>query len=168
MIHLPQVGYPFVRLLPRPRPAVLSSVCVFGLLFAAVPANLIGQVPNERPATVTEDERENVQATRQATPGAKALTPEELGLVPGRPRVTPTRTENPPVIDGVLDDVVWQSAAHITEFTQASPIDGAPATEATDVYVAYDSEYVYFGFHAHYQDPAIMRANRVERDRSSQ
>ena len=92
--------------------------------------------------------------------------PEELRLVPGRPRVTPTRTASPPVIDGALDDVVWQSAARLTEFTQASPIYGASAIEATDVYIAYDSENVYLGFHAHYEDPLIMRANRVERDRA--
>lgn len=93
-------------------------------------------------------------------------TPEDLGLRPGRPRVTPTRTEVPPRVDGVLDDDVWRTAARVTEFTQQSPLDGAPATEETDVYVAYDSDHIYFGFHAHYRDPSIMRANRVERDRA--
>jgi hypothetical protein len=96
---------------------------------------------------------------------AEALpSPEDFGLLPGRPRVSPTRTDNPPVIDGILDDEIWRTAAHITEFTQQQPLDGAPATEETDVYIAYDSEQIYFGFHAHYVDPSIMRANRVERD----
>ena len=90
----------------------------------------------------------------------------ELGLLPGRPRITPTRTDTPPKIDGFLDDEVWRTAAHITEFTQQSPLDGAPATEETDVYIAYDAEYIYFGFHAHYEDPSIMRANLGERDRA--
>ena len=101
-------------------------------------------------------------------PALDLPTPEELGLVPGRPRVTPTRTDTPPVIDGVLDDAIWANAAHLTEFTQQAPLDGAPATEATDVYVAYDSENLYFAFHAHYENPEIMRANRVERDRAMQ
>jgi len=61
---------------------------------------------------------------------------------------------------------VWRTAAHITDFTQQSPLDGAPATEDTDVYIAYDAEYIYFGFHAHYEDPSIMRANLGERDRA--
>ena len=73
--------------------------------------------------------------------------------------MSPTRTDSPPVIDGILDDEVWRSAAHITEFTQQQPLDGAPASEETDVYIAYDSEHIYFGFHAHYSDPSIMRAN---------
>ena len=106
------------------------------------------------------------QADQTAGSSATQLTPEAFGLLPGRPRVTPTRTDEPPEIDGVLDDPVWRTAAHLTEFTQQQPLDGAPATEATDVYIAYDSDKLYFGFHVHYQDPSIMRANRVERDRA--
>jgi hypothetical protein len=100
-----------------------------------------------------------------ASPRALRRT-EEFGLLPDRPRVTPARVDRPPRIDGVLDDEAWQVAAHITEFTQQAPLDGAPATEETDVYVAYDSDNLYFGFHVHYEDPSIMRANRVERDRA--
>ncbi len=87
-----------------------------------------------------------------------------FGLVPGRPTVRPPRTDSPPAIDGRLDDAAWRSAAVITEFTQQSPLEGAPATEDTEVYVTYDSDHLYFGFHLHYSDPGIMRANRVDRD----
>jgi Domain of unknown function (DUF5916)/Carbohydrate family 9 binding domain-like len=86
----------------------------------------------------------------------------------GRPSVRPTRTDTPPRIDGRLDDEVWQTAARLTEFVQQSPLDGAPATEDTEVYVAYDSDHIYFGFYVHYDDPSIMRANRVDRDRAPQ
>ena len=89
-----------------------------------------------------------------------------FGLVPGRPTVRPPRTATPPDIDGRLDDVAWRTAATITEFTQQAPLEGAPATEDTDVYLAYDSDHLYFGFHLHYADPSIMRANRVDRDTS--
>lgn len=44
------------------------------------------------------------------------------------------------------------------------PVEGDPATEATEVYVVYDSDRLYFGFYAHYADPSLVRANRVERD----
>ena len=90
-----------------------------------------------------------------------------LGLVSGRPTIRPTRTDIPPEIDGRLDDAIWQRAATITDFTQQSPLDGAPATEKTEVRVAYDSENLYFAFYLHYEDPSIMRANRVDRDRAS-
>ena len=91
---------------------------------------------------------------------------DNAGLVPDRPTVRPTRTDTPPEIDGRLDDEVWKTAVVLTEFVQESPLDGAPATEATEVYVAYDAENLYFGFYAHYEDPSIMRANRVDRDRA--
>ena len=88
-------------------------------------------------------------------------------MVPDRPTVRPTRTDTPPDIDGRLDDEVWKTAALITEFVQQSPLDGAPATEETEVYVAYDADNLYFAFYAHYEDPSIMRANRVDRDQAS-
>ena len=105
-----------------------------------------------------------VAAQDQGGDDSRAL--EDGGLVPGRPTVRPTRTDTAPEIDGRLDDEVWSTAALITEFTQQSPLDGAPATEETEVYVAYDSENIYLAFYAHYEDPSIMRANRVDRDRT--
>ena len=92
----------------------------------------------------------------------------DLGVLAGRPTVRPTRTSTPPRIDGQLDDEVWKTAAKLTDFVQYQPIDGAPASEPTEIYIAYDSDHLYFGFYAHYSDPSIMRANRVDRDRASQ
>ena len=40
----------------------------------------------------------------------------------------------------------------IDTFVQEEPVEGAPATEKTEVRVAYDSEKLYFGIHAHYSD----------------
>ena len=88
------------------------------------------------------------------------------GVLAGRVAVRPVRVETPPEVDGLLDDAVWQNAAHITEFVQREPVDGAPATEDTDVYLAYDDSNIYLGFHAKYEDPGMMRANRVDRDRA--
>jgi hypothetical protein len=42
----------------------------------------------------------------------------------------------------------------------------AAATEQTDVYIAYDSERLYFGIYAHYSDPTLVRANRADRDQT--
>ena len=35
------------------------------------------------------------------------------------------RTDTPPVIDGVLDDAVWDNAAYIDEFHQIIPVEYA-------------------------------------------
>ena len=72
-----------------------------------------------------------------------------LGLLPGRPTVRPPRTDTPPEIDGRLDDDVWERAAKLTEFTQESPLEGAPASEDTEVYIAYDDDNIYFGGSSH-------------------
>ena len=88
------------------------------------------------------------------------------GVLTGRVTVRPRRTTTPPTVDGLLDDAVWSNAARITEFVQRQPVDGAPASEETDVYVAYDDTSLYLAFHAKYDEPEIMRANRVDRDRA--
>ena len=86
------------------------------------------------------------------------------GILTGRPMVRPPRTPAPPTIDGRLDDAAWTRAAHITEFVQLAPRAGAPASEASDVYVTYDGSTLYLGFHAHFSDPETLRANRKDRD----
>ena len=62
------------------------------------------------------------------------------------PTVTAVRVVKPPTIDGRLDDPAWTGAAHITQFGQRRPLDGAPATERTDVYVAYASDPQFLSF----------------------
>ena len=83
----------------------------------------------------------------------------------GRHHASP-RTRERPRVDGRLDDAVWRDALHITDFVQQSPVEGAPASEATDVWIAYDSQNFYVAVHAHYADPSLMRANRIDRDQA--
>ena len=90
----------------------------------------------------------------------------DAGALTGRKTVRPVPTRTPPAVDGRLDDEVWRDAAVISDFVQREPLDGEPATEDTDVYVAYDSTNLYFAFHAKYDDVTMMRANRVDRDRA--
>ena len=89
------------------------------------------------------------------------------GFAPGlfeRPTVALTRTASPPAIDGRLDDSVWETATHVTDFVQIAPVEGAPGSEATEVWMAYDSDHLYFAFYAHYSNPGIMRVNRADRE----
>jgi len=82
----------------------------------------------------------------------------------GRRSVQARRTNEPPTIDGRLDDAVWRDAVLITDFTQTNPIEGAPPTERTEAWIAYDADHLYFAFYAHYTDPSQLRANRADRD----
>ena len=89
------------------------------------------------------------------------------GFAPGllaRPTVALARTAIAPEIDGRLDDSVWETATHLTDFVQIAPVEGAPGSEDTEVWMAYDSDHLYFAFYAHYADPGIMRVNRADRE----
>ena len=89
------------------------------------------------------------------------------GTSTGRPTIGAARITERPRLDGRLDDPVWRTARRITDLVQQRPLEGAPASEQTDVYVAYDSANLYFGLHAHYSDPSLVRANRVDRDQTT-
>ena len=78
--------------------------------------------------------------------------------------VTAVRVEQPPVIDGLLDDDAWTNAARLSTFVQTAPVEGAAASEPTDVYIVYDGENLYVGVRARYGDTGLMRANRADRD----
>jgi hypothetical protein len=125
-----------------------------------------GQVSLVRPVT-----RPCIVAAQTATPGTVIIggnptDPASDTDLNGRPNVTAARTNTPPVIDGNLDDALWKTAAHITSFTQQRPVEGAPATEQTEVSIAYDSRNLYFGIYARYSDPRQIRANRANRDKA--
>ncbi len=80
------------------------------------------------------------------------------------------RTSQPVRIDGVLDEAVWREAPPITGFRQRWPADGAPASERTEVRVAYDDEAIYFGMIMFDSEPdRIMRSilhreGRIDKD----
>ena len=103
----------------------------------------------------------------EAPPAPAPGTAVSAGILAGRVVVTAGRADEVPLIDGQLDDAIWQRATRITEFVQRNPIEGAPATEDTEVYVAYDDTHLYFGLYAHYSDPSMVRANRVDRDQAN-
>ncbi len=53
------------------------------------------------------------------------------------------RTTLEPVIDGVLDDEIWQQATIITDFHQVNPVDHGTPTQESIFYVTYDDNYFY-------------------------
>ena len=137
-----------------------------GAVSALPPEQVTGGiiVPDTSPDPVNRGERGRPGAGAAAPGGLGAAT--SAGILTGRPSVTIVRADEAPRIDGRLDDAIWQRATRITEFVQQSPIEGAPATEDTDVYIAYDDTHLYFGLHAHYSNPGMVRASRVDRDRA--
>lgn len=77
--------------------------------------------------------------------------------------ISAIRLNEAPRIDGYLDDEVWKSIEPITQFTQVWPSDGSPATEKTEVRIAYDENNLYFAFKFHDKNPELIRAKNLER-----
>ena len=100
----------------------------------------------------------------RAAPAAQTGPAAGFAIGGGRRSVQAQRATEPPIIDGRLDDAAWRDSVLITDFTQTNPVEGAPATERTEVRIAYDADHLYFAFYAHYTDPTQMRANRADRD----
>ncbi len=54
--------------------------------------------------------------------------------------------ENPPSVDGLIDDECWRNISPVSGFFQYDPVNGENATEETFVWIAYDHKNVYFAF----------------------
>ena len=80
--------------------------------------------------------------------------------------VTMVRTENPPVIDGNLNDESWSTAPVISNFTQVQPDEGSPPSEKTEILLLYNSDFIYVGIRAFDSQPDNITARIMQRDGS--
>jgi hypothetical protein len=77
-----------------------------------------------------------------------------------------TEAQEAPVIDGVVDESIWATAQIISDFVQAEPNEGQPATEKTEVRMLYDKTHLYLGVICHDSDPAGIIVTDSRRDSS--
>ena len=104
---------------------------------------------------------------------ASLLAEQSGNQVLGRREVTPAGTpflraiplDEAPVIDGdVLGDAAWDGVVSSTGFLQTTPDEGQPASERTEVRVAYDQETLYFGVICYVRDPNTIIVSDSRRD----
>ncbi len=69
----------------------------------------------------------------------------------------------PPKIDGLLNEPAWQTTVPISNFIQRQPDTGAPVSEQTLVYILYDKDNLYIGFHCA-DDPSRITSKELARD----
>jgi hypothetical protein len=82
----------------------------------------------------------------------------------GKTTVRAIHLDRPLDIDGRLDEALYTAAMPISDFVMSEPVpDGAP-TEKTDVWISYDSDYVYVSVHAYESQPDRMILNEMRRD----
>ena len=68
----------------------------------------------------------------------------------------------PPVIDGKLDDPVWQSGEWGDNFTQREPYEGKAPTQRTSFKILYDDKNLYIAIRASDSEPekTVKRISR--------
>lgn len=78
-----------------------------------------------------------------------------------------SRAAQPPAIDGVLDDEVWnQAPLNLGEWVSYNPLRGDKMSIQfrTDVRIAYDDRNIYFAFHCVDSEPDKIRTTITRRD----
>ena len=97
--------------------------------------------------------------------GPRAVAAEAPTAPAAPPAAVAVRAERPPVVDGdVLGDSAWAAVPPLTGFWQTAPVEGAPASERTEVRILYTADTLYFGIVCHDSDPAGIIVNGSRRD----
>ena len=104
-----------------------------------LPADFDGPAPPIAPAVITRD-------------------------ASGRATIRAVRIATPLRIDGALDEALYSNVAPISEFIQQEPREGEPATEKTEVWLAFDDRNVYVSFRCWESEPDQVIANEMRRD----
>jgi hypothetical protein len=75
-----------------------------------------------------------------------------------------TRTSAEVKLDGVLDDEVWKLATPISGFLQTEPKESAPASEDTEVRIAFDGDSLYIAAYCHDREPDKLIVAALRKD----
>jgi hypothetical protein len=76
----------------------------------------------------------------------------------------PLRVETAPIIDGKLDDALWQECPTVSNFRTFAPDFGHDGSERTVGYMAYDNENLYFAFRCFDREPDKIKSVVSSRD----
>ncbi len=74
------------------------------------------------------------------------------------------RVTSPIRVDGVLDDAAWAAATPIGPLVQVDPDEGVPASETTEIRVAYTASTLYVGILCRDRTPSAIISTQMTRD----
>jgi hypothetical protein len=98
-------------------------------------------------------------------PPAQALAYRDQRGAPSGKRIEATRIlDEPPAVDGVLDDPAWGSAVFVSDFQQKGAKRGFPPRDRTEVAFLYDDDALYVAGRIHAEDASLVRAAKSRRD----
>jgi hypothetical protein len=77
----------------------------------------------------------------------------------------PQPTSQPPKLDGVLDDAVWQCPPLVAgPFILNNPVYGEVLPQKTEIWLTYDQKNLYFAFYCHDDMPDKIKGTMTKRD----
>jgi hypothetical protein len=91
-----------------------------------------------------------------------ALLPSVFGQTSDKKRYKATRISTAPVINGILDDDIWQTGDWVDDFTQYEPYNGRPASQRTEFKILFDEDNLYVAVKAYDTSPDSI-VNRLTR-----
>jgi hypothetical protein len=101
-------------------------------------------------------------------PAADAFVGQSLSMISrqtaGPPTLRAVRLAEPLRIDGRLDEALYTTVAPISDFVQMEPEEGAPATERTELWIAFDGDTFYVSFRCWESQPERVVAKEMRRD----
>jgi hypothetical protein len=143
------------------------------LFFIFISTNFISAQINSTPPKASETTQPSPSPALVVSPETgtqnsilKTNSETKTALSPYMPKTEPARIprfEAPPVIDGQLNDTVWQNAAVFGEFVQTNPGDNVKPTHPTEFMMGYDAKNLYMAFRVK-QDRDKVRATVARRD----
>ena len=74
------------------------------------------------------------------------------------------RLPGPLRVDGQLDEAVYRAVPAISDFIQAEPLSGPPASQKTEAWILFDDEALYVSFRCWESNPERMIADEMRRD----
>jgi hypothetical protein len=121
--------------------------------------------PTPEPPATTTTKEEPKDAVTPTTTTTSASGKSGIVLPPEKAKpISITRFDKAPLIDGKLDDAIWQQAAVLKDFYQFRPGDNIAPSQPTEVLIGYDAKFLYFAFRAH-DEPGKVRVTVPKRDR---
>ena len=78
------------------------------------------------------------------------------------------KSDQSPVIDGKLDEPIWQQAIPFTDFKMVEPTPGITPSEKTIVKVIYNQSGICLGIKCYDNEPRKIAANTMEHDKSEE
>jgi hypothetical protein len=78
--------------------------------------------------------------------------------------LAPLKVDIPPVIDGVLNESIWEAAPSVTGFKTWLPDFGREMLGETETHLAYDRDNLYFAFRCSDSEPGRIKASITNRD----